>query len=501
MIAKRVDDALVLVALVSVFAICVAFKYLPMVDVPQHYAMVSILMHHADPAWGFAQRFAFDFAGRPYATVYWLGAALAHAMPLGPAMRIVVGLCTIAPFAGAWALLAAAKRPRVWVLAALPFAFGSLWHWGFLNFLLGTGVMLFGLALAIRVAERASMRGAIALGALGVLLLLTHFHGLVMLLLVAPAVAWAFGDRAKSAVVRVGLALAPSALLAAAFVAWTWRQAEGNWVRLNPGLGERVTRFPEFLGGGAPDPWPVVWIVAFAGAIALGAIVDGAREDRPRRQTIALGAALALQVVFYFALPLNTNTATYVSARHALLVPLFALPLLPRLDPAGAHVARASAALVAVVALFVNARQLACFDREARDFDAIDAAVPQDKRIAPLVFDRASACCARAAFPYLHFAAYAMADHGGDLARTFAVVWNVPIRYRADYPRYVMRDEIEWAPSQFSAFEAKHFDYVVTRSAAPPRFASGVELREVARSGPFALFENPNALPAELPAP
>ena len=59
-----------------------------MVDLPQHYAMVSILLHRADPSWGFAQRYTTDFLHRPYATVYWMGAALGSVMSF---LRLVVG--------------------------------------------------------------------------------------------------------------------------------------------------------------------------------------------------------------------------------------------------------------------------------------------------------------------------------------------------------------------------------------------------------------------------
>ena len=53
MVLKRADDLLVAVALAACAALCVSFRYLPMVDLPQHYAMVSILLHRTDPAWGF----------------------------------------------------------------------------------------------------------------------------------------------------------------------------------------------------------------------------------------------------------------------------------------------------------------------------------------------------------------------------------------------------------------------------------------------------------------
>ena len=215
-------------ALALCAGLCLTFRYLPMVDLPQHHAMVSILLHHGDPAWGFAQRYTFDFLGRPYATVYWLGAALGAVMPLRAAMHVVVAVCTIAPLAGEQALLVALRRPRVWLLPAIPFAFGSPWHWGFLNFLLGTGLFLVGLALVVRIAEKPSRVGSVCLGALALLLLFTHFHGLVMLLVFAPLFVWASsGQAGRAAYVQSLAPLAPAALAAAAFVLVTWSRAEG----------------------------------------------------------------------------------------------------------------------------------------------------------------------------------------------------------------------------------------------------------------------------------
>ena len=498
---KRVDDLIVAIALASCAALCVAFHYLPMVDLPQHYAMVSILLHRTDPAWGFAQRYTTDFLHRPYATVYWLGEVLGWVMPLGAAMRIVVAVCTVAPFAGAYALLVATKRPRVWLLPTVPFAFGSLWHWGFLNFLLGTGMFLAGLALVVVATERPSRWASATLGVLGLALFCTHFHGLVMLLMFAPVLAWAWRGEAtpRETVVRTLLPLAPSALAAVAFVVLTWAQAEGKWARMNPGVGERFERFAEFLGAGLPDPWPDAGLLVLAGFVAAGFALGG-NAPRPKRTMVALAIVLAAQVGMYFVLPLNTNTATFVSARHALLIVLLALPLLPALEGWRAQVVRGAAVLVAVVGLVGVGQHLACFDREAHDFDGVLAAMKPARRVVPLIFARGGGCVSPRTFPYLHFAAYYQAAEGGDLARSFAVVWNVPVRYRADYARYPLREEIEWQPSQLTPQDARYFDYALVRGG-PPRLPSQLGFQPVARSGAWALYENPDAVPPELPSP
>jgi hypothetical protein len=500
-LARRLDDLLVAVALTACAALCLAFRYLPMVDLPQHYAMVSILLHRDDPSWGFAQRYTTDFLHRPYATVYWLGEALAWVMPLGAAMRIVVATCTVAPLAGAYALLVVTRRPRLWLLPAIPFAFGALWHWGFLNFLLGTGMFLAGLALVVVAVERTARWPSVALGVLGVALFCTHFHGLVMLLMFAPVVAWAWRgeEEGRAPFVRALAPLAPSAAAAAAFVLLTWAQAEGSWARMNPGLAERFERFPEFLGAGLPDPWPGAGLFALAVVVA-GGVALGASTPRPRRTVVALAIVLAAQVAMYLFLPLNTNTATFVSARHALLIVLLALPLLPDLEGWRAPALRGAAALVAAVGLFGVGQHLACFDREAHDFEGVLDAMKPARRVVPLVFARGGACVSPRTFPYLHFAAYYQAAKGGELARSFAVVWNVPVRYRADYARYPIREEVEWSPALLTPEDARHFDYALVRGG-PPRLPLQLGMQLVTRSGAWALYENPDAVPPELPSP
>ncbi len=488
---------MVLGALSAIFIACLAFRYLPMVDLPQHYAMVSILRHHGDPAWGFAQRYTFDFLGRPYATVYWLGWALSWVLPLAGAMRLVVAICTVAPFAGLWALLVATERPRYPLLLVLPFAFGSIWHWGFLNFLLGTGLFLAGLAVVVVIARGTSRRAPVALGVLGPVLLLTHFHGLVMLLLVAPlfAVGFAPAGGRRRALLRVVAPLVPAGLLASAFVLLTWRQAEGSWAQMSPPLAERAARFSEFLAAGVAEPWPDVFCVLVVVALVATRVLGADRMTAPQRFTLV--AALAVQLLLYAVLPLNTNTATYVSARHALLVALFVVPLFPDSVGRVRVVATVGSVLVFLVGFGVGARHLACFNREARDFDAIVPAMAPNKRALSLIFSRGSACAHRATFPYLHFVAYYQAARGGELSRSFAVVWNVPIRYRADYHRYPLREQLEWVPQQVSPNDVRHFDYVVTRGR--PRWSPAIEVREVLRSGEWTLFEVPSPLPPELP--
>jgi hypothetical protein len=339
------------------------------------------------------------------------------------------------------------------------------------------------------------------LGVLGVALLFTHFHGLVMLLLGAPVLAWAWrGEQTRLApYIRALAPLVPAAMGGAAFLLLTWAKAEGTWPYMNPGAAERVSRFPEFLAAGLTDPWPNAGVAAFA-LLAAGGFALGGAGPRPRRALVALAVILAAQVAMYFVLPLNTSTATYVSARHALLVVLLALPLLPALEGWRAHAMRLAAVLVVVVGLVAVGRHLSCFDAEARDFDGVLAAMQPGRRVLPLIDAKQGACASARTFPYLHFAGYYQATKGGDLSHSLADVWNIPIRYRSDYRRYPLRDEVEWAPWLVTPEDVRHFDYVLLRGG-PPRLPARLGLQPVTRTGAWTLYENPSPLPSELPSP
>src|SRR5690606_9831546 len=118
----------------------------------------------------------------------------------------------------------------------------------------------------VRQARWPTRRGQVALGVLAVVLLLTHFHGLAMLVGLAPVFAWAWRKQGTSTLgsLRTCLPLAPAVALAGLFVLTTWSQAKGAWSRMNPGLGERVRSFPEFLSAGIPEPWPLVSVLIMA---------------------------------------------------------------------------------------------------------------------------------------------------------------------------------------------------------------------------------------------
>ena len=66
------------------------------------------------------------------------------------------------------------------------------------------------------------------------------------------------------------------------------------------------------------------------------------------------------------------------------------------------------------------------------------------------------------------------------------------MRYRADYARYPLREEVEWAPALFDEQDARHFDYVLARGG-PAQMPARLGLRPVAQSGAWRLYETSSA--------
>ncbi|ABF41755.1 hypothetical protein Acid345_2754 [Candidatus Koribacter versatilis Ellin345] len=124
--------------------------------------------------------------------------------------RIVASLCVLVFFWGAFALASAAAREAAWSVVPLlaMFAYGVIFHWGFLNFYLSVGFSLFALAIVVC----GNLREFLLLPVLLVLSALAHPMGAACL--VALAI-YLIGLRWLS--LRSQLFLT-SALLALAFV-------------------------------------------------------------------------------------------------------------------------------------------------------------------------------------------------------------------------------------------------------------------------------------------
>lgn len=173
-----------------------ATQALPLVDLPQHLHLISVLHRLDDASTLYPEIFARRPELTPYLGYYYAVSLLNWLMPLELANRVflsayVVGLPLSLAF-----LLRTFKRPAWPALLALPFAYGDSFAWGFINYCASLPLALLTCGFFVRAIEDAPRRRtwALALGASLVAVLLFHVQAfawlgvaLPFLLLTTPA--------------------------------------------------------------------------------------------------------------------------------------------------------------------------------------------------------------------------------------------------------------------------------------------------------------------------
>ena len=101
-------------------------RFLPLLDLPQHLAITTVLLHHDDPAWQLAAYFE---PQRSELTPYWAHSlaleGLGRVMPVDDAARVFLSLYVFALPWAAMALARALGRPPALGLFAIPLALNA----------------------------------------------------------------------------------------------------------------------------------------------------------------------------------------------------------------------------------------------------------------------------------------------------------------------------------------------------------------------------------------
>ncbi len=471
------------------------FRFLPMTDHPQHLAVVSILKHLGDPSFDFSSYYTLE----GWRTLYWGPYALTYlfsfVFSLEFSARLVVFLSLLSYPLGVWAFLVVRGADPRWVWLTFPLVYSRPFFWGFVNFLLAVG-LVFGLWawLSRRLVGKWDPVLAVLLG---LSVALTHVYGLAFLV-GGLVFAWWLGERDLAR--RGALWLSPVWLLGGLWLLFqSGASGYGAWGMGS--LGSRLRHLPDALLGGYRDPsewllfvgWvaviiALVWKVGSeqaeearnASKPTAGRLEETKRsskkhapkaEDasvgepfekeqaeataRRRWVRILVGYAL-LNLLLYFVLPTHTKTAKFLNFRHLFL----ACSLLPLLGSCVVQ-QRLGRGWLGVLCLVGGMSigsawyHLWGFDREARPFEKVMAAMPPRAKLLYVAVDRGGSWMRTA--PYLHFGAYIQAEKGGVLAVTFPrFFWNIPIKMRSDLTLPPTPRDLEWDWSRFDDVRFGH---------------------------------------------
>lgn len=513
-----------ILALVCGVAPLWASQALPLVDLPQHLHLISVLHRLDDASTLYPEVFARRPVLTPYLGYYYAVSALNWLLPLELANRLflsayVAGLALSLGF-----LLRSLRRPAWPALLALPFAYGDSFAWGFINYCAALPFAFVTCGFFIRAIEDTHWRrfwagwGACAL--VGVLL----FHvqvfawlglALPLLLLTTPAVE---GPRSWRARLPAVLGVLPGVVL---FVLWVglrvgapqeiapgqpWRswgpmlsaqnlswkgpqQNVSDLFSIPPGGSWAEVQFP-ILAGMTPDAsdHQAVRLVLLLALVAVAVSLVTGRDTRegPLARWRIVGLA-ALALLLFFALPFDIRGYMYyLNTRYAHLAAALVVVAVPPLTERWARRAVWAAALAAVVLMLPLWRAFGAFDSESRALGELAQAAGPTPRVMGLIWAPGSRAVTHPV--YLHAACTVARERGGLTNFSFALTPHSPLRYQAEPPPTFPS---EWRPDTMDwEREGRFYDHFVLRGPTPEQqFGQRMQtdLVVAARSGDFTL--------------
>jgi hypothetical protein len=458
-------------ALCSLVALCVLWlpKYLPLTDLPQHAAQISIWKHLNDPAYGFADAFELHYF-TPYLLGYGLARLFAEAFSVLVALKLVLTLAVLGLPLSLLGLLQVTRGDRWWSLVGFPLAFGYAFLWGFFNYVVAVPLGVLYLTFVVDCARRFSVRRAVLLGVLSTLLLAAHLLLFALCVLSAAAL---LGFSAKTCRARL-LRLAPLSVSVLLALAWVLRRGQGGAVVRNSfryGF-QRVLDAPALLVGYPKDTAALLvglLIISFF-------VISGVRPAKERERWLPLG----IWVCAYLLVPRTySNVALLYPRLAALMVPFAILATelgKPRVRPLLIHIAVTVIALGWMFVVFVG---FYAFDRDARQFDVVMQGMPGKQRIRSLIFDRGEEYTP-GGVPFLHFPVWYQVEKGGTTSFSFGCSSVTVAVSRPQDCRLAEMLVMDWVPAAFDMRrEQDAYDYYIVRapSDVAPRLFRGATRR------------------------
>ncbi|WP_342381010.1 hypothetical protein NVS55_15145 [Myxococcus stipitatus] len=471
-------------------------RHLPMVDLPQHLYLISVLHRLDDPTTLYPQLFEARHALTPYLGYYYLVSGLNWLLPLEVANRVfltayVVGLPLSLGF-----LLRSLGRPTWPSLLALPFAYGDSFGWGFINYCAALPLTLLCCGFFVRTLEDAPRRRKWVVGLALCLVTVLLFHvqafgflalGLPWLLLTTrvpeDATAHGVAQRLRPRVpallgVVPGVALflgwvvlrfgePPDIQPGAPWKAWgpTFSPQNLAWKSFEQNRAEFFDVLANTLRDGS-DRWALYAVVAVAVAgwvagLLRPASTSGAGGAVMRSRLLGLGlVALAL----FFLLPFDIRGYVYyLNTRYAHLAAALLVATAPATVSEWRTPLRWAAMACALVLAFTLGRGFRAFSREATEWEGLVSATAPKPRVMGLIYDGGSRVVR---FPvFIHSAAVLARERGGVPNFTFASTPHSPLKYRGEMPPTFPS---EWRPQDVDLdTQGAWYDHFIVRGAHP----------------------------------
>ena len=460
-------------------------KYLPMVDLHQHAAQISIIKNISNPAFGFQEQFFID-RFIPYVFPYYFALFFNYFVDILSALKIVLTLAILGVPLSMWFFMKQTGGDIWWSLLGFPLAFSYSFYWGFFSYVVAVPVAILLIAMAFSYGRLPSPSKGVTTALLAVFLFFNHALALVIALFISGCVILTYSTSLNQLFKKLLPFLTPIPFIL------IWMNIGHHDVpRVDSGMGmgiwgwERITEFSRILIDNANYVWAhlTAWLIVFS--IVIGSHV---REIRLARLSPLAGA-----VGVYFLTPFYAMEIHHIYQRYGIFVILMlSATLIPTEIKILKKISRFSCALIAIVWLGILSVRFGGFDHEARDIDPIFDAMKSNKAVLALPYNGGSYFSHSNVFD--HFPTLYQAQKGGKYSFSFAFSYKSVARYKPGKEPLAASKINLPHPTDFHWDDHGHFDYYVVRSFTdlkPLLFRENPEAIElVLKSGPWWLYEN-----------
>ena len=463
-----------------------ASQLLPLVDLPQHLHLISVLHRLDDASTLFPEVFERRVQLTPYLGYYYLVSWLSWLLPLETANRVFLAAYVVGLPLSLGFLLRSLKRPAWPALLALPFAYGDSFAWGFLNYCSALPLAFLTCGFFVRAIEDAPKRRAWAgaLAAALVAVLLFHVQvfawlgvALPFLLLTTPAPE---GPRNVKARLPALLGVVPGVAL---FIAWIGLRvgepaeiAPGQpWKSWGPMLSKENLAWKSFeqnrdeflpmlgnmLRDGSDALAPKVALGLAALAVVLAFVFGREHREGPIARWRIVGLA-GLGVLLYFALPFDIRGYMYyLNTRYAQLAAALLVVCVPPVKAERVAQLTWLGVVVGALTAWPLVRGFSDFDGESRALVNLGDDGADKARVMGIIADPGSRFMTHPV--YLHASTVVARARGGLTNFSFALTPHSPLKYRGEPPPTFPS---EWDPRPWAQY-AHAYDHFVIRGVHP----------------------------------
>lgn len=425
----------VVVGLAATAVPIVAVARLPLHDYPNHLTRMHLIARWSElPA--LHRFYEIGWFVVPNIGMDVIVVLLAHVVSIDVAARLFTFMTLALCFTGTVALAHTIQgRHSVWPYLAALFVYNGILMWGFLNYLFGVGVMLWALAIWIRLRDRRPLLAVVTGALFALVLFFAHLvafglYGLVVVGLELDG-AWRRQPRAR-ALRQLAFAALPFVVPAAIFLLGSDTVRGGSIDVHTHTLLEKLAMVPAVLSIASPalDVFTATVLVA----LLVWMLGRGVRFHLAPRMRIAA----VLLVVAYLLLPYGIFGTWYLDVRLPVAFVFLALAAVDvrRASPRVVAVAAVTASLLLAVRTVQITREWQAFERRQ---DAIVAGldgVPEGATLFTTYVSRDGTFAEKLARwrpPLFFVAAYVMITHEVFVVPIFADPRHQPIALKPAY--------------------------------------------------------------------